>query len=174
MARKPKYSEDLLKRCTEWVMQHGLYPQRHGATISQYCDAMGISVQTHSRWCDDYVDYVEAIKKANAFFDATLEADIVNSLVASAKGLHKQTKKRTKAVSGKDGKPIIKEQIVEETNVPPSTTAQIFLLKNINPERWSDRQQVDFGGKPVIAFKIDKDDEKMLNEYAERNIAGNK
>lgn len=162
-----KLNNKMLQRCYEWVCQYGLHPEPHGATIKSFCAAMGIDKKTYFRWSDN-ATFSTTIKEANTIFCSTLETSLVGSLVAQAKG-DKQTKKRTIAKPDKHGKLKVKEVIMDEIELPKSTTAAIFLLKNIAPERWKDKHEHDVNMPPIVIEASDKGIKAMakLNELAD-------
>ena len=56
-----KYSKEMIQACADWVRKNGLI-DFGGATLTDFCKAMGIEDQTYYRWLDK-VEFVEAIKK---------------------------------------------------------------------------------------------------------------
>ena len=45
-----KLTPTKIKECAAWVEKHGLHPQPCGASVQDFCKAMGISDETHRRW----------------------------------------------------------------------------------------------------------------------------
>lgn len=168
--KQGKYNADFLKRATAWITERGLYPEPHGASIQSYCRAMGISDETHSRWLAKFVEYVEAIKKANKAFSATLVLRLENSLVERATGLCVKKKTKTTMIADENGDPIVASKVVEEEQVPPDTTALIFALKNIAPDHWRDKQEHDVNMPQIVIQASDKGIKAMakLNELADQ------
>lgn len=162
-----KYSTDFLRRAVAWITERGLYPEPHGATIQSYCRAMGISDETHSRWSKKFVEYVDAIKKANEAFSASLVLRLESTLIERATGNVTRKKTRTRMIADEDGNPVVSEKIIDEEQMPPDTTAIIFALKNIAPDKWKDKQLQDVAlATPVIIQSSERGIKAMekLNE----------
>lgn len=151
-----KYSKDMVQACADWVRKNGLI-DFGGATLTDFCKAMGIEDQTYYRWLDK-VEFVEAIKKAKEAFRSTLENDIVKSLANSAKGY--EYEQYTTEYTDVNGKPKIKKQVKKNIRVEPNVGAAIFLLTNIAPDRWKNKQDstvsVKEGNEPIQIEIIDK------------------
>ena len=151
-----KYNKDMVQACADWVRKNGLI-DFGGATLTDFCKAMGIEDQTYYRWLDK-VEFVEAIKKAKEAFRSTLENDIVKSLANSAKGY--EYEQYTTEYTDVNGKPKIKKQVKKNIRVEPNVGAAIFLLTNIAPDRWKNKQDstvsVKEGNEPIQIEIIDK------------------
>lgn len=146
----------MLQACADWVRENGLI-DFGGATLTDFCKAMGIEDQTYYRWLDK-VEFVEAIKKAKEAFRSTLENDIVKSLANSAKGY--EYEQYTTEYTDVNGKPKIKKQVKKNIRVEPNVGAAIFLLTNIAPDRWKNKQDSNVSVKedsePIQIEIIDK------------------
>ena len=146
----------MLQACADWVRKNGLI-DFGGATLTDFCKAMGIEDQTYYRWLDK-VEFVEAIKKAKEAFRSTLENDIVKSLANSAKGY--EYEQYTTEYTDVNGKPKIKKQVKKNIRVEPNVGAAIFLLTNISPNRWRNKQDnnvsVNENKDPIQIEIIDK------------------
>ena len=151
-----KYSKDMVQACADWVRKNGLIAFG-GATLTDFCKAMGIEDQTYYRWLDK-VEFVEAIKKAKEAFRITLENDIVKSLANSAKGY--EYEQYTTEYTDVNGKPKIKKQVKKNIRVEPNVGAAIFLVTNIAPDRWKNKQDSNVSVKedsgPIQIEIIDK------------------
>ena len=151
-----KYNKDMVQACADWVRKNGLI-DFGGATLTDFCKAMGIKDQTYYRWLDK-VEFVEAIKKAKEAFRSTLENDIVKSLANSAKGY--EYEQYTTEYTDVNGKPKIKKQVKKNIRVEPNVGAAIFLLTNIAPDRWKNKQDSNVSVKedsePIQIEIIDK------------------
>lgn len=151
-----KYNKDMVQACADWVRKNGLI-DFGGATLTDFCKAMGIEDQTYYRWLDK-VEFVEAIKKAKEAFRSTLENDIVKSLANSAKGY--EYEQYTTEYTDVNGKPKIKKQVKKNIRVEPNVGAAIFLLTNIAPDRWKNKQDstvsVKEDNEPIQIEIIDK------------------
>lgn len=146
----------MVQACADWVRKNGLI-DFGGATLTDFCKAMGIEDQTYYRWLDK-VEFVEAIKKAKEAFRSTLENDIVKSLANSAKGY--EYEQYTTEYTDVNGEPKIKKQVKKNIRVEPNVGAAIFLLTNIAPDRWKNKQDstvsVKEDNEPIQIEIIDK------------------
>ena len=132
-----KYNKDMVQSCADWVRENGLIDYG-GATLTDFCRAMGIDDMSYYNWMKRS-EFSEAIKKAKEAFRDGLEKDIVKSLSNAAKGYeYTQT---TTEYTDVNGKPSIKKQVKKNIRVEPNVGAAIFLLTNLAPERWKNRQQ---------------------------------
>lgn len=164
MARTTKLNDELLQHIYEWVAEHGLYPEPNGATIKSFCAEMGITNMTYLRWCEDNVNFVNTIKKANEIYRMGYVHNLERSLYDQAMGNYTQKKKRTRIIN-EDGKPQVKETIIDEITVAPNATATIFALKNADPSKWRDKQEHDVRHINPINIKVDEETKAILDEY---------
>lgn len=154
-----KYNKQMVQACSDWVRENGLI-DFGGATLTGFCKAMGIDDQTYYRWLGK-VEFAEEIKKAKEAFRDSLEKDIVKSLANSAKGYeYIQTATEYTDVNGK---PCIKKQVKKNIRIEPNVAAAIFLLTNIAPERWKNRQSSDIAMSTDVKMSVE-DAKKLINE----------
>lgn len=167
-----KLSAAKIRECAAWVEVNGLYPQRCGASIRQFCDAMGIAFITYQRWQANE-NFVTAITHAREVFQQNTVHEVVNALVKAARGVDFVKKKdegRPQVVkeydpnTGKKIKEYTTEKIVtvkslrETVYYPPDVNAAKFLLTNMDPENWKNKQDattdlnLNFEEPPVIVF----------------------
>ena len=168
-----KLSAAKIRECAAWVEVNGLYPQRCGASIRQFCDAMGIAFITYQRWQANE-NFVTAITHAREVFQQNTVHEVVNALVKAARGVDFVKKKdegRPQVVkeydpnTGKKIKEYTTEKIVtvkslrETVYYPPDVNAAKFLLTNMDPENWKNKQDattdlnLNFEEPPVIVFR---------------------
>lgn len=132
-----KYNKEMIRDMSAWVRENGLMDYG-GARLKDFCARFGISQETYFQWMKKD-EYSECIKKAKEYFKGTLEQDIVQSLANAAKGYeYVQTQTEYKDVGGQ---PRIVKQTKKNIRVEPNIGAGIFLLTNIAPERWKNRQK---------------------------------
>lgn len=80
-------------------------------------------------------------KKAKDDFKNSIEHDIVISLAKAAKGYdYEEVKTEYQDVNGK---PQIKRQTKTKKHVEPNVGAGIFILTNIAPQTWQNKQRND-------------------------------
>lgn len=162
-----KYSEEMVKRCAEWVREYGLI-ECGGASLISYCAAMAIDTETHRRWLNK-AEYAEAIKNARQAFRDRLEKNIVTSMAQAATGY--EYEETVKEYGNRDGSPVIKKWTVTKKRVQANVAAGIFLLTNIAPERWKNRQNTEHTGQidTGITFVVENEEQvDKLKRLAER------
>lgn len=125
MARPTKYNP---KYHDPWIK--GL--ARRGCTMEQIAAELCVAPSTVKKWVSENPELKKAVDHGRLLADVQVE----DSLFRRATG-YKFTKRKTV----KEGEKIIKTETTEE-EVPPDTTACIFWLKNRDPERWRDKQEL--------------------------------
>ena len=106
---------------------------RDGLTDVQIAHNCGCNTATLYEWKKKHPEISEALKKGKEVVDIQVE----NAMLKRALGYDYQEEKIE--ISEKDGKKIT--QIIK--HIPADTTAQIFWLKNRQPEKWRDKKEVD-------------------------------
>ena len=103
-----------------------------GATDEEFARFFKVTETTINNWKHSEPSFFESIKKGKE------EADInvVKSLYKRANGYNT---KETRISSGGENDAVT----VIEKEVAPDTTAQIFWLKNRQPQKWRDRQIIE-------------------------------
>ena len=121
----------------EWISGDGLVKvqgwARKGLTNDQIAANIGINRDTLYTWCNKYPDFADALKKTK---EVTVY-EIENAMYKAAKGYFVE---ESKTVTNKDGKVIRVE--INKKWIPPNTTAQIFFLKNKDPDNWRERNDL--------------------------------
>lgn len=139
--RATKYSIALAKECAEWVMENGLR-EYGGASVKEFCARFGISDHTYENWMNQRPEFAEMIAAAKAVYKAGLERRIVRSLGRVAVGFDwKQTS--TEKTVDTDGKEHVRKVTEKNMKELPNVGAAVFLLTNLAPERWKNRQVQD-------------------------------
>lgn len=156
-----KLTPTKIKECAAWVEKHGLHPQACGATIDDFCKAMGIDPRTYNRW-SKMSEMSEALDAARAKFKARTVLDVENALVRAATGIDAEiTKEKAKAIDDvireydpvtgkliretKTKKLVTIEAVRERRYFTPDVKAAIFALTNMAPGKWSNTQDVTLG-----------------------------
>ena len=132
-----KYNKQMVQACADWVRENGLI-DFGGATLTDFCNALSIDNKTYYAWMNK-TEFSDAIKKAKDTFRESLEKDIVKSLANAAKGY--EYEQITTEYTDVNGKPRIKKQVKKNIRVEPNVGAAIFLLTNLAPDRWKNRQR---------------------------------
>ncbi len=159
-----------------WVEQNGLHPQACGATIVMFCEAMGISDETYRRWQKN-VAFVDALTRAREKFHTNTVRDVENALVKAAKGVdfvHIREEKRAQKVKeydekGRkvkeyDGPPVIVKSMRETVYYPPDVRAAQFVLSNMQPDKWKQKQETVVSTPEGVTLHYDKPEQKELLE----------
>lgn len=142
-----KYCKELTAEMEKWVSENGLM-EYGGAKLSDFLKHFGINHDTYYEWMNK-PEFSDAIKRAKAMFKSGLERDVVKSLANIAKGYeYTQTTKEYK-----DAKEV--KRTVKNIKVEPNVAAGIFILTNIAPEKWKNRQQVGNVGGNGDAIRVE-------------------
>lgn len=159
------FNKEKIQECADWVRENGLM-EYGGAKLKEFCSYFHIDDMTYYKWMEKS-DFSDAIKKAKKDFKNNIEHDIVVSLAKAAKG-YEYEEVRTE-YQNVNGKPRIKRQTKTKKNVEPNVGAGIFLLTNISPERWKNRQNqdIDVNGEinhTGIQILVDTEEQKRKME----------
>ena len=106
---------------------------RRGLVDKQIAHNMGISEQTLNVWKKAHPSIYESLKKGKEVVDIEVE----NALLKRAMGYSYDE------VSEKYENDILTERKITTKHIVADTTAQIFWLKNRQPELWRDRVQIN-------------------------------
>lgn len=146
-----------IKECAAWVELNGLHPQPCGAKIKDFCEAMGINERTYTNW-KKISAFADAISRARDLFATQTVREVENALVRAAKGLDYE-KTRQEMHSAKvvvedldpvTGKVIRRttttemrpfKAVKERVYFAPDVRAAQFVLTNLAPEVWKNRQE---------------------------------
>ena len=150
-----KLTAKKIKEAEAWVERNGLYPQACGALVKDFCKAMGISERTYNRWLVKS-ELSEAITRAREVFRHNTVRSVENALVKRASG-YEFTKERAEKASRKTvefdpltgkkvreyyGEPQLVAMSKETIQVAPDVDAAKFVLTNMEPERWRQKQEI--------------------------------
>lgn len=135
---KPEYLAQAVKLCAL------------GATEEQLADFFGVQVSTLYEWREKHPQFSEAIKEAKSEHDAAVE----RSLLERAQGYSHKAEKIFLSRFGE----VVRAEYTE--HYPPDPTSMIFWLKNRQPQKWRDRQEITGKDgepfKPVLNIRIEK------------------
>lgn len=119
-----------------------------GAIDTDLADFFGVSEQTINAWKSKHPDFLEAVKAAKDSLDAQVE----QSLFRRATGWeHDAVKIITVSDGNNQGSHV--EEIPYREQYPGSEVAQIFWLKNRQPDRWRDKSEVAVTGNLAEAMR---------------------
>ena len=148
----------------------GAWLARHGYTDKEIAESFDISEKTLNEWKKKDPDFRKSLKKNKEVTDSQVE----NSLLKRAMGYEYIEIQEEEVVLKRKGKrgqqlelPAIKRKTTTK-QVIPDTIAQIFWLKNRQPDKWRDRVQHEHGG--INGGKIEV---KISNDFIpDTNNAG--
>ena len=132
-----------------------------GQSFSQIAKVIGVNQSTVKAWVSRYKDLKEAVQHADNFIEEAAE----HSLIQLAMGYYGTETK----VFQHEGE-IIEHDVIRW--YPPNPKALEFLLKNIKPDKWKDRHEVDITANlPTVssfaeAIELLKSDPALLGESA--------
>lgn len=149
-----KYSAAKVAQCEEWVKQHGLM-EYGGAMLKEFCEEMDIDNKTYYKWMQVKDEFREAINRAKEHFKSKLTHELTVSLAEAAKGYERE-ETETEYIPNPNGSnsPIIRKMKKKHVHYQPNVAAAIFLLINLDPEHYQNRQRSD--------MVIKKDEEKQM------------
>lgn len=163
-----KYSPEIVKRCADWVRKNGLIDYG-GARLADFIAFLGIDQKTYYNWSKKS-EFSDAIKKAKEEFRESLETDLVKSLAMAAKGY--EWEQAITEYMDDGGRPKIKKQTKRTMRESPNVGAAIFLLTNIAPERWKNKQLKEVSGvdgEPIAGCITSLPDHRVIFENYEQN-----
>lgn len=135
-----KYSPEKIEECAAWVRQNGL-SEYGGGTLADMCRSCDISATTYFDWMEKS-EFSEAIKKAKKEYRDGLERRVVRSLATAAEGFE-----WTQIVTQKTGNGVVKQITDKTMREAPNVAACIFLLTNLAPEKWKNKQSSELAGR---------------------------
>ena len=109
-----------------------------GSTDKDIAGFFEVDESTINRWKIEYPEFCESIKRGKISADA----NVASRLYKRAIGYEHDEDK----IFNNNGAPLIVPTI---KHVQPDTTAAIFWLKNRQPARWRDKQEVDVTVSPL-------------------------
>ena len=121
-------SDDNLIRIAAWA--------RDGLTEEQISKNLGVSYRTFIRAKND-PEVGDKIRQALIQTKDVVDMEVENMLYKRAMGY-----KYDEVKEEYEGGVLTKRTVIKKT-VPPDTMAQIFWLKNRQPQKWRDRREVD-------------------------------
>ncbi len=111
---------------------------RDGLNDEQIAKKLGIAVSSFYNYQKQHIEFMEAIKRGKAPVDFEVE----NSLLKRAKGFeYEEVTKEVEVLTNGEFK--VKSIKTVKKYTPPETAAMAFWLKNRQPKKWRDRQEID-------------------------------
>lgn len=109
-----------------------------GSTDADMADFFNVAESTINAWKLKHPDFSESIKRGKISADA----NVASRLYKRAIGYEHDDEK----IFNNNGEPLI---VPTTKHVQPDTTAAIFWLKNRQPARWRDKQELDVTVSPI-------------------------
>lgn len=134
---KPEYAELAFKYCLL------------GATDGELAKYFEVDERTINRWKEDYPEFCQSLKEGKEEADAK----VANSLFKRATGYEQETVK----VFQFQGDPVV---VPFTEHVAPDTGAAMAWLKNRQPSKWRDKQDIDMTIKDMPEIIIKKSGEE--------------
>ena len=116
-----------------------------GATDIEVADFFDVDVRTIYRWKHEHAAFCQALNVGKDKADER----VVNSLYQRAIGYEQDAVKIFMPANA--AAPVYAPY---REKVAPDTTAAIFWLKNRDPEKWRDKQEVEHGGAVTLVPTI--------------------
>lgn len=131
---------------------------RDGLTDKEIADRMNIARSTLNEWKNKYPDISDTLKKAKEIVDCEVEDSLLKKCFGYNASVIKHMKIK-KTEYNTDGYKISEhEEIVEvqdEVHIPADTTAQIFWLKNRQPDKWREKPKDTTDNKESVVIVDD-------------------
>lgn len=163
-----EYNTAMAKYCDEIVQEICGY-LRTGDTQEAACKKAGIGEETFYGWQREKTEFSEAVKAAKKDFLRNQYKDAVQSLYKRATGYDVEEPEIT--YGDKDGKPYIKQKKVRTKHIPADPQALKFLLTNLYPDDWQDRQRNELTGSLSNRVTIEYVDSGINLAHSEDEIA---
>jgi hypothetical protein len=125
-----------------------------GYTEAEIYGIIKISAPTFIKWKKIHPEFLKAVREGNLIPNTEVEM----ALLKRAKGYQYDEQIETPVMTKKNNKPFTKMEVtvVRHLEKAPDTLAQIFWLKNRDPARWRDKQDIEHSGN--IGYKVIPDD----------------
>ena len=157
----------MAKYCKEIVDEICAYLSQ-GMTQDEASERAGIHRDTFYEWKNTKTDFSDAIKAARKDFLRMQCGDVIKSLYKRAAGYDVE---EPEIVYGdRDGKPYIKQKKVRTKHIPADVAAQKFLLTNLYPDDWKERQQNELTGSLANKVTIEYVDSGIDLAHSEEEI----
>ena len=120
---------------------------RKGFIDTEIADFFGVNIDTIYEWKKRHKEFSDALKSGKRHCDAKVEDALYNRALGYEYEEHKEE-------VSEQGKRIT----ITKKQQAPDTTAQIFWLKNRQPERWRDKQEISQKTQVEVKTVDDFDD----------------
>lgn len=171
--KNQKYTPKLLEAAKEWIMINGLM-LFGGAPLGEYCKAMGIHTKSHYNWLKQFSEYRQLIDECTEYYRQNNTKKLYNALLESALGGYRENTVEDveyKPNPANPEKPMIakKKTHKEKRYYKSDTGAAIFLISNLCPENFINRQRSDVNIKETQVRQLSIDEARQLIQSLEEN-----
>lgn len=122
-----------------------------GATDAELATFFNVSERTINVWKKKHKEFYSALKKGKNVADAKVASKLYSRAIGYDYDENHVEKK---------GRKILKRKIIKK-HMAPDTTAGIFWLKNRQPDKWRDKQELALNGELTLKSELENlsDDE---------------
>jgi len=130
---KEEYIEQVYKLC------------KLGSTDKDIADFFNVTETTINNWKDSEPKFFESLKRGKDAFDTIkVEGALKHRALGMILTEEKQTTRKLKMGEGdSESEGEIIDTTITKKEIAPDTGAAAFWLKNRDPERWRDKQEID-------------------------------
>lgn len=139
MCRPTKYEPTITPQLAKWM-------RRGGLTDEQIAEELGVAKSTFNLWREKHPEFSEALKGSRRFADSLVEDSLLKRALGYAvKEVHIESERTVILAADGEGGIVERPAIVRKVkrikkHVAPDVTAQIFWLKNRQPDKWREKQ----------------------------------
>lgn len=139
----------------KWLTPEGLLLiegwKRDGLSDEQLAKNMGCSYSTLRVWAEKYPALSAALKKGRE----VVIREVENALVKRARGYDYTEETKERKYNNRTGEyEMVVTKSIQKT-VPPDVGAIAFYLKNVAPDRWRDKQNIELSSQKDDMAKMD-------------------
>ena len=164
-----KLNADKIREAEEWVEKNGLFPQACGASIRDFCTAMGIDQRTYYRW-EKFANFADALTRAREKFHDNTVRDVENALVCAARGAEYSIINEEKRLNKETGKLETVKATRKTFHEAPNIEAAKFVLSNMNPDKWRLKQEQAIQAEVTQYVVKDAEEKKKLENIGEGDV----
>lgn len=126
-----------------------------GATDKDLGDFFEVDESTINNWKNAHPEFLESIKRGKSMADG----NVADRLYQRALGFEHDSEELKVVSMGKEGSQV--ERVPIRKIYPPDTIAAIFWLKNRQPDKWREKQEIKHEGipEPIFTVNVKKADE---------------
>lgn len=153
-----KKSAALFQKAEEWIRKHGLIDYG-GGQLQDFCKELGINDKTYRRWLIEEEEFKKAIERAKEFFKQSLTHKLHDTLSMVATGYEREETETEYRPNPKDpNKPTITKMKKKKVFYQPNVGAAIFLITNLDPEHYQNKQSSN------VTLKDETEKEMTIDE----------